>query len=45
MLQTKKIDKQKIKSRFKMSICIGLYYLILFIFAGFSDPRGKSGNG
>lgn len=45
MVQTRKLDKEKLNSRSKTGIYIGLYYLLLFIFAAFSDPRGKEGNG
>lgn len=45
MLQTQKIDKEKLDSRFKTSIYIAFYYLLFFVLAGFSDPRGKDGNG
>lgn len=44
-MQIHKLDNQKLKSRFKTSIYIALYYLLLFILASFSDPRGRNGGG
>ena len=45
MLQTRKIDKQKLSSRSNTAIYIALYYLVIFVLVGFSDPRGKVGEG
>jgi hypothetical protein len=45
MFQTRKIDKEKLNSRSNTAIYIALYYLLLFVFLGFSDPRGKNGQG